>query len=126
MPEATLWRARAVQRLDEYLEFSAGRLAELELELEQRLGLLPRTRARLGRIADALKVERALVANVLGPLRNGAIVLPTPAPFTEELTLGTLDLFSCYEHVFRDWARSNLRLGRESAAAPDRRALGAR
>ncbi len=104
MPEASLWRARAVQRLDEYLEFSAGRLAELTLELEQRPGLLPRTRTRLGRIADALKIERALVANVMAPIRSDAIILPAPAPFAEEPTSGTLDLFNCYEHVFRDWS----------------------
>jgi len=104
MPDASLWRARSVQRLDEYLELSAGRLADLELELEEAPGLLARTRTRLGRIAEALKVERALIASVMAPLRSGAIVLPTPAPFTEEPTAGTLDLFSCYEHVFRDWS----------------------
>ena len=104
MPEASLWRARAAAQLDEYLGYSAARIADLEFELHQVQGHLPRTRSRLGRIAEALKVERALIANVMGPLRTGAIVLPTPAPFADEPHAGTLDLFTCYEHVFRDWS----------------------
>jgi uncharacterized protein YbaR (Trm112 family) len=32
VPEPSRWRAQAAQQLGEYLEFSAGRLAELELE----------------------------------------------------------------------------------------------
>ena len=122
MPEADLWRACAVRRLDEYLEASAGRLAELEFELEQGQGLLPRTRARLGRVSEGLQMQRALVTSVLSPLRAGAIVLPTSAPFTSEPGAASCDLFSRYEGVFRDWAwgeaesRATLRLLRQLVA----------
>jgi SAM-dependent methyltransferase/uncharacterized protein YbaR (Trm112 family) len=103
VPDPSRWRAQAAQRLGEYLEFSAGRLAELELE-QQAPRLLPRTRARLGRIANALNIERALIAKLMAPLHADAMALPAPVAFTEAPLAGTLDLLTCYEHVFRDWA----------------------
>jgi len=103
VPGPSFWRARTVQQLAEYLAFTARRIAELEAD-GRADGLLPRTRTRLQRIVGAMRVERALVENVLAPLRVGSLALPSPGAFSAEPMAGTLSLLTCYEHVFRDWA----------------------
>jgi SAM-dependent methyltransferase/uncharacterized protein YbaR (Trm112 family) len=103
VPEPGFWRARVVQRLDEYVEITTGRLAEIEHE-QNLPALLPRTRARLGRIASAMKAEGRLVETMLAPMRVGALSLPPATAFSVAPGADTLALLKCYENVFRDWA----------------------
>lgn len=102
-PDPEMWRAKWRGRLDGYAEVLGDRVEGLRAEAAQR-GLLPRTRARVWRVAEALVHERKVI-------RDFAELLGEPSPAekpSSNLPIQLLEadkqaVIECDEHVFRDW-----------------------
>jgi hypothetical protein len=100
--DPALWRALWLSRLDDYASATELRAQGLRREASG-VGLLPRTRARVLRVAAALEEQRAAIASLFGPLRSGAEAPAAGAiPGRPEGGQGPA-ILECYEHVFRDW-----------------------
>lgn len=103
MPDPALWRARWMGRFREYLGATQRRVAELRLEADGR-SLLPITRSRVTRVADAIERQRAAVSERFARLGEPGDEAEVNAALSA-LSSGEPPetLLKCYEHLFRDW-----------------------
>ncbi|HMF39532.1 MAG TPA: class I SAM-dependent methyltransferase [Polyangia bacterium] len=103
LDDPTLWRTLWLRRLDDYGQGIELRVATLRQEAEA-TDMLPRTRQRLGRIADAFVQQLETVTALFDPLDADpdpmatAVIPSRPEPGAQAAIL------ECYEHLFRDWA----------------------
>jgi hypothetical protein len=103
MLDPPLWRARWMRRLRDYLRATERTVAELRLEADGG-SLLPLTRSRVTRVADAIELQRVAVSERFARLRELGEETNVNASL---LALGSGEppetLLKCYEHLFRDW-----------------------
>jgi hypothetical protein len=101
--DPALWRTLWLRRLDDYTTTVESRVQELQREAESEQ-LLPRTRARLLRIANGFTQQIEGVTALFEPLDEGTDEMTASAfPSRPEATLQPA-ILECYEHIFRDWA----------------------
>jgi SAM-dependent methyltransferase len=101
MVDPGLWRAQWLGRLREYVFVLDERATALAAEARQP-GLLPRTRARVERVAESVLHEAKVMRDFAGVL--AASPHPAgPALPTQLLEHDKRALLECDEHVFRDW-----------------------
>jgi len=101
--DPALWRTLCLRRLDDYSQAIEMRVAGLREEAEA-AGLLPRTRQRLLRTAEAFAQQLEVVTSLFEPLDAGsdpllAAVIPSRPEGGSQAAI-----LQCYEHLFRDWA----------------------
>jgi hypothetical protein len=103
MPDPALWRARWLGRFQEYLGATQRRVAELRLEADG-AALLPLTRSRVARVADAIESQRVAVSERFARLSETGDDAKMAAALSA-LSSGEPPetLLKCYEHLFRDW-----------------------
>jgi uncharacterized protein YbaR (Trm112 family) len=115
--DPSLWRAMALARLDEYLAANEARRRALAAEAALP-HLLPLTRQRLTRVADALRADHDRLPALFADMKRGALVAPlssvAPGPGPDQARRD-LPLLKHYENLFRDWAWGD----RESQRALD-------
>jgi hypothetical protein len=103
MPDPPLWRARWLGRFREYLGATERRIAELRLEANDD-SLLPITRRRVMRVADAIERQRGAVSERFMHLGESvAEARVSTALFGGSTGERPETLLKCYEHLFRDW-----------------------
>jgi hypothetical protein len=102
VPDALLWRARWLDRLDEYLWVTASRIEQFAKEAELP-GLLRRTRERMRRMIEAKQVERVRIEELFDLVKQSGAIVPAAVPMRREAS-GRLAVLEYYEHIFRDWS----------------------
>lgn len=100
VPDPAAWRALWQSRLDDYLFFTETRLRALRQEAELP-DLLPRTRSRVLRVANALENQRVRVRELFADVAAREPLLP--ASVSSSGSPDELPILECFENVFRDW-----------------------
>ena len=101
--DPTLWRTIWLRRLDDYSTGIESRIGTLRQQVEGATGLLPRTRARLDRLAGGLAHQLETVAGLFEPLDAETDPLLSSVMPGGADQGGDAAVLDRYELLFRDW-----------------------
>jgi uncharacterized protein YbaR (Trm112 family) len=100
--DPALWRTLWMSRLESYSSAVETRVHDLRQEAEAS-GIMPRTRERLRRLAEAFEKQVDAIDALFDPIQAGADLLPAIAIPSRPEPDAPAGVLEGYENLFRDW-----------------------